>query len=275
MTVASTAQSLFARHNTDAGSASQRATIARAVQKFEGLLWDQVLQVMSNVHLGPTGLGYGGQLYQSMLWQKVASKDFSQTDKALTRATLNQLLPASTAKAADVSSSRAPAAVDSASPQPSPAQWVRDVWGAIKAGAQQLGVPAEGLLAQAALETGWGQHVTGNNMFGVKAHGNGASFTALTHEFDGNTLRQVHAAFRDYPSAAHAVADLVQVLQHYHPQVVGQPTVAAYAQALQNSGYATDPRYAAKIMAVAQSPRMHELLSQVKESAAPTNITSS
>lgn len=280
MTAASTTQSLFTHRIEAAGIGSQEPTVAQVVQKFEGLLWNEVLQAMSNVQLGPSGLGYAGQVYQRMLWQKIASQDFAQTDQGLTRATLDQLLPAGNTKSASPdpgpanSSAPGTAAGGTSSPS-SPGQWVRNVWSAIKAGARQLGVPAAGLLAQAALETGWGQHVNGHNMFGVKAHGNGASFTALTHEFDGSVLRQVHAAFQGYSSTTHAVDDFVQLLQRYHPQVVGQSTVAGYAQALQASGYATDPRYAAKILAIAHSARMRALLTQVKESMATANTTSS
>lgn len=266
------ASSLFTADRTSASST--RSRVERAVQRFEGLLWDQVAQAMSSVHLGPSNLGYAGQMYQRMLWHKVASQDFAPTDQALTRATLNQLMPASashtahTTLAAVTSRSTVPS-VNGASPiaksqAPASETWVQEIWHAIEHGAKALGVPAKGLLAQAALETGWGTHVSAHNIFGVKAHGAGPNFTALTHEFTDGVLRQVKAAFQGYGSVAHAVTDFVHILQEFHPEAIGQSTVAGYARALQRSGYATDPRYAHKLEAVANSARMRAALARVK-----------
>lgn len=264
----SSSPSLF-KKNDDGSSVSRRAHLEQAVQKFEGLLWGEVAQAMSAVKMGPSSTGYGGQVYQRMMWRRVARHDFAQVDKPLTRTTMNQLMgPVTRTTRATAASAQGPAglsAPDAASGNQDPQSWIQEIWNAVKSGAQALGVPVKGLLAQAALETGWGQHAKSNNLFGVKAHGSGSSFSALTHEFQGGVMRQVRANFQHYPSAQHAVKDFVAVLEHAHPQAVGQSTVAGYAQALQASGYATDPRYAAKIESVANSARMHQLVARVKK----------
>ncbi|WP_440855191.1 glycoside hydrolase family 73 protein [Salinisphaera sp. RV14] len=278
----------------DAGkgaSASRRQRMQQVVEKFEGMLWNEVAQAMSSVKMGPSTTGYGGQVYQRMMWRKVASQDFAGADRALTQTTLSQLMgpQAASAQSAQVSgalpaqagsSAASPAspAISSSAPTPAsdasssdPQSWVHKIWHEIKSAAEALGVPAKALLAQAALETGWGRHATGHNLLGVKAHGGGDSFGAFTHEFQQGVMRRVRSQFQQYPSARHALQDFVSVLKSGHAQAVGQGTVSGYARALQDSGYATDPRYAAKIEAVANSPRMRQIMAAVKNSGSVTN----
>lgn len=261
--------SLFAKQPAQATSRAQRKQVEQAVEKFEGILWDQVAQAMTSVKLGPSNLGYAGHAYQRMLWRKVASHDFGGSDRALTRATLAQLLPgAAGSKGATATSADAiqhTVAAPSTAAHATPEQWVQHVWHAVTSGAKALKVPARALLAQAALETGWGHNAQGNNLFGIKAHGGGESFQAVTHEFANGVFKPVQAAFKSYHSISSAVNDLVDVVKHAHPQAMGHTTVAGFANALQSSGYATDPRYAAKIKAIANSPRMQQLLRMVKE----------
>lgn len=268
-----------------------------AAQRFEGMLWNEVAQAMSSVRLGPSNLGSAGQTYERMMWRRITTQDFNGTDHRLTAAIMRQMgikpsppaqgngytglptqdetidrnsaaMPPSVAALALSAPSATPVnatPASSANSSSDPLSWVQDIWSAINEGARALGVPAKALLAQAALETGWGSSAPGHNLFGVKAHGSGNSLTALTHEFTDGVYHQVQAAFASYPSVTHAVADFVKVLQNAHPKAIGQPTVARYAKALQASGYATDPRYAAKIEAVARSPRMQDLLRSVEE----------
>ena len=60
----------------------------------------------------------------------------------------------------------------------------RAIWPALRMAASVLGVPPVGLLAQAALETGWGNAMPGNNIFGIKA-GAGQASTATGDSRDG------------------------------------------------------------------------------------------
>jgi peptidoglycan hydrolase FlgJ len=125
--------------------------------------------------------------------------------------------------------------------------------------AQQLGVSPNVLLAQAALETGWGRSVVGNNVFGVKAGSNwqGAQATARTHEVEhGRTVAET-AAFRSYGSLAEAVQDFVSLVagsSRYRAALDAGDNANIYAQALIAGGYATDSNYPAKLAAVAASP---------------------
>jgi flagellar protein FlgJ len=125
--------------------------------------------------------------------------------------------------------------------------------------ARELGVDPRALIAQAALETGWGRSQPGggsHNLFGIKAgaNWNGASVQANTQEFDSGVASRVDASFRAYGSPRESVEDYVRLIRD-NPRYAGAMNtggdVQAFANALQRGGYATDPDYARKLAAVA------------------------
>ena len=130
--------------------------------------------------------------------------------------------------------------------------------------ATRLGTTPEILIAQAALETGWGRHVMGaghgqtsNNLFGVKAsHGwDGQSVTHQTVEVLGGKPVQVNADFRAYGSVDQAFDDYVEFITgnpRYQQALEKAADPRAYVQELQRAGYATDPNYAKKILQIHQ-----------------------
>lgn len=125
--------------------------------------------------------------------------------------------------------------------------------------ARDLGVTPEVLVAQAALETGWGQHVirhadgaSSHNLFGIKAGPDwkGPRASVPTLEFRDGQMRRETAQFRGYASFAASFADYVKLVQT-EPRYASARTATsneAYVQALQAGGYATDPQYAEKII---------------------------
>lgn len=141
--------------------------------------------------------------------------------------------------------------------------YAQKLWPQISAAAQQLGVPPVAILAQSALETGWGAAAAGNNFFGIKAAPGEAGTTRATHEMVNGVLQAQTASFRDYDSPSASVADYVGVIQSGFQSAIGQNSVAGFAQTLQNSGYATDQNYAAKIESISQSPMMQQVLQSV------------
>ena len=147
----------------------------------------------------------------------------------------------------------------------SPEAFARDVWPHAVRAARALDVPAEAILAQAALETGWGRRVPAHpdgasslNLFGIKAGPgwDGPSVTRPTIEFVGGVARREQARFRAYPDLASAFDDYVRLLsenpRYRHVRDRGDDA-AGFAQALQQAGYATDPAYAEKIASVLES----------------------
>jgi peptidoglycan hydrolase FlgJ len=149
---------------------------------------------------------------------------------------------------------------------------------AIEHAAAKLGVSPRILLAQAALETGWGHSVVGNNVFGVKAGASwpGTTVTATTHEMTGGHLVAHAGTFRAYANVGQAVDDyaaLVSASSRYRAAMGSGEDAAAYAHALAAGGYASDRDYAAKLVAVANSPKMSYAIASLEE-AAPGQLVS-
>ncbi|MBK5005176.1 flagellar assembly peptidoglycan hydrolase FlgJ [Pseudomonas sp. S32] len=130
--------------------------------------------------------------------------------------------------------------------------------------AKRIGIDPRYLVAQAALETGWGKSVMRNsdgssshNLFGIKATGNwqGEQARAITSEFrDGQFVKET-AAFRSYDSYQDSFHDLVTLLQsnsRYQDALNSADNPEQFARELQKAGYATDPGYAKKIISIAQ-----------------------
>jgi flagellar protein FlgJ len=172
------------------------------------------------------------------------------------------------APAASTSSSAAPASPDTttsgarqSSNADARARFVEKLAPSLRAAAQQLGVSPRVLLAQAALETGWGSSMPGNNIFGVKAGANwtGDTISASTVEDTASGPTRQTDRFRAYPSLEAAVADYAKLIAN-NSRYAGARDVgdnaAAYGAALGHGGYATDPAYATKIAAIASSATM-------------------
>ena len=128
---------------------------------------------------------------------------------------------------------------------------------------EQSGVPHHLILAQAALESGWGQRqitrengAPSFNIFGVKATPSwkGPTTEITTTEYENGEAKKVKARFRVYSSYLEALSDYVSMLSR-NPRDAAVTTAATPeqgAQALQNAGYATDPKYAQKLTTMIQ-----------------------
>jgi len=262
--------------------------IREAARQFESLFTDMMLKAMREAKLGD-GLGDSEEsnLYQDMYDQQLAlqmsqGKGLGLADllvQQLTRsaATASATAPSPadpSAASGAASGSTAAGKVPASAPAATHAQKISFVQMltpyAQRAGAQ-LGVAPESLIAQAALETGWGQHVpsgsggSSNNLFGIKTGGgwHGSSVASTTLEYEQGTPLSSTQSFRAYSSLQQGVNDYVSLLQGaaaLQPALGTGADVAAFASALQRGGYATDPHYAAKLTATAglvQSLRAH------------------
>jgi flagellar protein FlgJ len=142
--------------------------------------------------------------------------------------------------------------------------------------AKKLGVSVRALLAQAALETGWGKHLpshgdgsSSNNLFGIKAGSSwdGDKVSVPTLEYENGVAVRRRDQFRAYDSPSESFADYASLLADSprYAQALGQgENIAGFARALVNGGYATDPSYVAKITAIANSPQMREALATLR-----------
>jgi len=138
-------------------------------------------------------------------------------------------------------------------------EFVRQVLPTISRAAERLGVNPLGMLAQAALETGWGKRMARTaegtpslNMFGIKAGDSwdGARASANTVEFSGGLATQRHTVFRAYASIEDSVGDFANLLKgspRYRDAVAAGGDAQAYVNSIGQSGYATDPEYGNKL----------------------------
>ncbi|WP_243047655.1 flagellar assembly peptidoglycan hydrolase FlgJ [Dyella sp. RRB7] len=149
--------------------------------------------------------------------------------------------------------------------------------------AEKLGVSVRAVLAQAALETQWGQHMparangnSSNNLFGMKAGSSwgGESVSVPTVEFEDGVAVRKRAQFRAYSNPAESFADYAQLIAE-NPRYAGAlnhgEDVLGFARGLVNGGYATDPAYAQKLAAIANSPAMRDALAALKKVANTPN----
>lgn len=125
--------------------------------------------------------------------------------------------------------------------------------------AAATGIPARFMIAQAALESGWGRHeprrangAQSFNLFGIKAGADwkGPVAIATTTEYVGGVARKVVQSFRAYGSYAEAFADYGRLLSdnpRYAAVAHSGGDTLAFARGLQRAGYATDPEYANKL----------------------------
>jgi flagellar protein FlgJ len=252
--------------------------IRAAAQQFESLFTNMMLKAMREAKLGP-GLGDSqeGDLYQDMYDQQLALQMSQGKGLGLADLLVQQLTRSAAASAASRPSAAGAAGAGGApasgghggAPAPAPAashaqkiSFVETLMPYAQRAAAQLGVAPDSLIAQAALETGWGEHVpsssggSSHNLFGVKAAGSwaGATVAATTLEYAPGAASSSTQNFRSYSSVQQGVNDYVSLLQRTHalrPALGTGSDVAAFASALQRGGYATDPQYAAKLTATA------------------------
>ncbi|KNH23294.1 flagellar rod assembly protein FlgJ [Pseudomonas syringae] len=150
-----------------------------------------------------------------------------------------------------------------------------------KEAADRIGVDPRYLVAQAALETGWGKSVmraqdgsSSHNLFGIKASSNwkGDSARAITSEFRNGERVKETAEFRSYGSYKDSFHDLVTLLQsnnRYQDVLKSADNPEQFVRELQKAGYATDPDYASKISQIAKQMTSYQNYAAAGASTTP------
>ena len=140
-----------------------------------------------------------------------------------------------------------------------PEGFINTLWPAAAKAADKLALQPEALLAQSALETGWGRHVmrradgsSSHNLFGIKADDRwqGERVSVSTLEYRDGVAVRTRADFRAYGSWEESFRDYVHFIQdnpRYGEAVRSSGDAERYFEQLQKAGYATDPAYAKKI----------------------------
>ncbi len=156
-----------------------------------------------------------------------------------------------------------------------PEAFIRDLLPGAERAANRLGVPVEGIIAQAALETGWGKPQSRRpdgsssfNLFGIKAGNGWEGDTARvsTLEFREGVAQREMADFRAYSSLEEGVEDYARFLSENprYSRVLNEQDSARFSQALQEAGYATDPDYARKIQSIMARPEFGDQIGALK-----------
>jgi flagellar rod assembly protein/muramidase FlgJ len=147
-----------------------------------------------------------------------------------------------------------------------PSEFIMRLASGAVASAKASGVPASITIAQAALESAWGESgltKAGNNLFGIKADSlwRGQTLTMNTKEFIKGQWLVVPALWRKYPSWQASMEDHAAFLRR-NPRYKACflcNTAPAFAKALLQAGYATDPEYANKLIVLMDKHQLQSL----------------
>ena len=245
-----------------------------AARQFEALFMNMLLKSMREAtpQDGPFN-SEQTRLYTSLLDQQLAqnlsAKGIGLADimtRQLTRAVVPdapRIPAAAPAPAPAPAADPAPARQSGSFVPPAAREFVNKVWNYARDAGQAIGIPAQFVVAQAALESGWGRHeirrADGNpsfNLFGIKAGRNwsGPVVETVTTEHINGTLQKTVEKFRAYDSYAEAFRDYGNLLRGNprYAAVLDRQDAAGFARGLQQAGYATDPMYADKLMRILQ-----------------------
>lgn len=150
--------------------------------------------------------------------------------------------------------------------------FVKSIWPMAKQAASAIGIDPKVLMAQAALETGWGQHIakdadgaSSNNLFNIKSssHSNEESLRVQTTEYIANTPVKLNASFRKYASIEHSFNDYVSLIKEssrYQTALENANNPELYVNELHKAGYATDPEYGSKILSIYHGQELNEAI---------------
>ncbi|HEX7115020.1 MAG TPA: flagellar assembly peptidoglycan hydrolase FlgJ [Steroidobacter sp.] len=260
----------------DAKTSSPEA-LKEAARQFESLFTQMLLKSMREAgkSFGDSLFGSEeGDFYQDMFDQQMAVHLSRGRGLGLADMLVRQLqtagVDASERPESATAASKADASTAMSAHRPiaaSKEEFLRTMWPHAERAGRALGVDPHALLAQAALETGWGRAVPCNargecsfNLFGIKAGSqwSGETVSVPTLEFEeGVAVRKVER-FRSYSSPEDSFRDYAVLIRNsprYERALGTGSDVSAFASALQEGGYATDPSYAAKLVAVANELR--------------------
>ncbi|MEK6736951.1 MAG: flagellar assembly peptidoglycan hydrolase FlgJ [Pseudomonadota bacterium] len=162
--------------------------------------------------------------------------------------------------------------INSSSPQPQNHKsndFINTLLPHAKLASQSTGIPPHFMLAQAALESGWGKHEIryadkspSFNLFGIKAGENwkGNSIEVVTTEYINGVPQKMIEKFRAYNSYAEGFHDYAKLLLNNprYAEVLNAQDAKTFATGLQRAGYATDPAYADKLIRILNSTALNK-----------------
>jgi peptidoglycan hydrolase FlgJ len=245
------------------------AAISAVAQQVEALFLQMMLKSMRDASSAEATDSNEMGMYQDMFDKQVALSISQHADLGIGRLLKRQLAGRTAPAAAKASPSGAMSLGGAATP----ADFVKRMMPPIRRIAGALGLNPAGLLAQAALETGWGQRMPRNadgsssfNMFGIKAGDGwtGARATADSMEVSNGVATPKRTAFRAYGSIEESVDDFANLLKsspRYREAIAAGADAQTYVALIGKSGYATDPEYGNKLNQILHSDPLQAALS--------------
>jgi flagellar protein FlgJ len=237
--------------------------LSAVAQQVEALFLQMMLKSMRDATAAVETDSNEMGMYQDMFDKQVALSISQHADLGIGRLLKRQLAGKSAPSTVKLTSGESmpvsPAGVSAAASAHSPAEFVNRVMPSIQRAAAGLGVNPLGMLAQAALETGWGQRMPRNadgssshNLFGIKAgeEWTGARTAADSMEVIDGVATPRRAAFRAYGSIEESVNDFANLLKNsprYREVLAAGGNPGGYVASMGRSGYATDPDYGNKL----------------------------
>jgi len=212
---------------------------------FTGMLDQQLAQSMSSGH----GIGLADVMVRQLSRSSLAAEGTPKAEFA------KPIMPAAVNKTA----------IPSAYNENFQQDFVQKLMPQAEVASRETGIPAHLMVGQAALESGWGRReikmadgTNSHNLFGIKAgaNWNGKVAEVMTTEYHNGVAHKQVERFRAYGSYAEAFKDYAAMLSsnpRYAQVLLQGNTAQGFANALQQSGYATDPHYAEKLSKVINS----------------------
>ncbi len=241
----------LARENPD-------SALRQVAEQFEAIFMQMMLKSMRDASMGNSLFDSDqSQMYQEMFDNQLSLSLSKDSSNGLADILVKQLSGAITKKQLPENNN---VIVEPEIRKTKQQHFIDSVRPYAEKAAKNLGTNADILIAQAALETGWGQAVqrhqdgrSGFNLFNIKANKNwqGPTVSKFTVEFKDGVARREHAVFRAYNSMEESFNDYVNYLKsnpRYEQALKVSDDSLAYINILANSGYATDPGYAGKVI---------------------------
>ena len=250
-------------------------TLGEVAEQFEAVFLQMMLKSMRETTEGDPLLGSSGELYGELFDQQIALELAGSKRFGLSQSLIENIQgfvpgdasPATTPRRSDPvnvtipavprrvgpRSEAKPLSPDSSRLADTPEGFVDALWPHARRAAESLGVDPRLLIAQAALETGWGRSVihdsrgrSSYNLFGIKADSrwSGARMEVPTLEFVDGVMIKTRAPFRAYGSIEESFNDYVRFVREQPRYQAAMQSVAnpeRYVRELQKAGYATDP----------------------------------
>lgn len=237
----------------------------RNAETFQEMLDGQYVSKMIN---SPSGIGIADMLTKQLGGTVQKSKNALEIGQITTKYTIP--------KGDALETNMTDVTLATKKPESTPTTMIDDfvssIWSKAKQAASLMGLDPKILIAQAALETGWGQSVakdtdgsSSNNLFNIKS-GNNKDFGSVnikTTEYIADTPIKMNASFRKYNSIEDSFNDYVTLIKNsdrYQNALANAGNPERYVDELGKAGYATDPNYGSKILSIYHSDELNQAM---------------